>query len=245
MIFVSEAYSAEKRGLNILFIGNSYTFYNNMPSLLEKISKSDKTSLYSIKTKAITKGGAKLINFGQSEGVLSVILGEKWDYVVLQDCSYCTIQNTSIKGFFDAVKNLSGFIKENGAYPILYSTWGRKDGSDYYSKSDIFRGNYDGMQEVVTRNYQKAAVRNEISVVHIGELWRQVLAQNINFDLYTADASHPSIYGSYLTALGFYSFITQKTPMNSSYRPLKISKKDATFLKESVLYNFKQNGIIK
>ena len=42
--------------MNILFIGNSYTYYNNMPKMLEALAKENGKKLC---VNAVTKGGRK------------------------------------------------------------------------------------------------------------------------------------------------------------------------------------------
>ena len=43
--------------MNILFIGNSYTYYNDMPNILEALAKENGKDL---SADAVTKGGRKL-----------------------------------------------------------------------------------------------------------------------------------------------------------------------------------------
>jgi PKD repeat protein len=68
------------------------------------------------------------------------------------------------------------------------------------------------------------------SVVPVGVAWKNVRAQYPTIELYNADESHPSIYGTYLAACVFYSSIFHKAATGASFITTGISTTDATSL---------------
>ena len=67
-----------------LFIGNSYTAFNNLPNLVANLADSSGDSL--IYT-AHTPGGAQLWQHASNNTVLNYLAQGDWDYVVMQEQS--------------------------------------------------------------------------------------------------------------------------------------------------------------
>ena len=121
---------------NILFIGNSYTYYNSMPETI--FSNIVKYSKYKANVESVTKGGWYLKGHADANDEMGAkvekkLAEKKWDYVVIQEQSTCPIENPA--KFYDAVRAITAKIRANGATPILYCTWGRKAGHSYLSTS--------------------------------------------------------------------------------------------------------------
>lgn len=67
---------------DVLFLGNSYTFYNNMPNLVSQIAFSLEDTLNPTSN---TPGGWRLENHAeQNSSSLQLLNQQKWDYVVIQ-----------------------------------------------------------------------------------------------------------------------------------------------------------------
>ena len=61
-------HAAAKRPLRVLFIGNSYTYFNNLLLILEQLLASAKTP---IQTRMVTAGGATYMTTGKGGGTKS------------------------------------------------------------------------------------------------------------------------------------------------------------------------------
>ena len=75
--------------IKVLFIGNSYTYVENMPDLFRQIADS---AGYKVKTQMFAPGGVSVGDISQGTQahmnnplVYENIRSDKWDYVVLQD----------------------------------------------------------------------------------------------------------------------------------------------------------------
>ena len=72
-------FSQQKK--EVLFIGNSYTFVNDLPTLVEQIALTFGDTLIHDSS---TPGGATFSMHSTNSATLSKISQEPWDYVVLQ-----------------------------------------------------------------------------------------------------------------------------------------------------------------
>jgi hypothetical protein len=66
---------------SVLFIGNSYTYYNTMPETLKDIALSAGDTLY---VESITKGGARFSTHANNPEVYQKLRSRNWDYVIIQ-----------------------------------------------------------------------------------------------------------------------------------------------------------------
>ena len=133
------------KNYRILFIGNSYTYYNDMPTKIFG-SFAEKAG-FAVVVKSITKGGYTLAQFANPDDAYGAQVEEAltkdatYDFVILQEQS---VRPASSKAneFYATVRNLAARIRATGATPILYSTWGRKAGS---TTLDTYGFTYESM----------------------------------------------------------------------------------------------------
>ena len=196
-LFVSVCFSQTKKDtLRVLFVGNSYTFTENLPQIVSLLSDSTHTKLI---TKKSVVGGATLREHWYSERGLKsreLIAKGGYDVVVLQENSMGTINfpDSTLK----YIKLFSDLIKSKGAKPCLYVTWARKRVPQY--------------QDQITKIYLQAATENKIAFVPAGPAWE--LARNIRPDvpLHGPDEHHQSSLGTFLNACIFTAVLTGEIP---------------------------------
>ncbi len=182
--------------MNILFVGNSYTYVSNIPHIVSIISDSTQTKLI---TSQSTAPAARLSNHWNGERGLKtkdIIKNGNFDIVVLQEQSMGIIEQTD--SFLIYSKKFSDFIKEHGARPYFYSTWARQKVPQF--------------QETITKVYTQAALENEGGIVNVGEAW--ALAQKLrpDIELFLPDGSHPSPLGAFLAACVFVGTFSLELP---------------------------------
>jgi hypothetical protein len=215
----------------VLFIGNSYTYYNNLPSLVSNIALSFGDT---VNTESSTPGGASLFGHTNNSSTLSKINQQPWDYVVLQEQS----QKPSLSPSFvssnvypyatqlvDAI-----YLNNSCTEPLFYMTWGRKNGDASNCTAYPPVCTYLGMQQRLRESYLEMGVTNSASVSPVGEAWKNFMEIDSITDLYTADESHPSIYGSYLAACTFYASLFRKSPIGSTFIPNPIDTTTANLI---------------
>ena len=202
--------------MKVLFVGNSYTYYHEMPTA---IFKSMAESLgEEISVTAITSGGYTLASFCKPSDPHGAQLAEalcgttRYDCVILQEQSLRpAFKNPS--SFFDAVRDLTARIRRIGAEPILYATWGRKTGC---STLDTYRWTNESMTWKLAASYQAIGEELKIRVAHVGLAFHDVYTNHPEIDLYREDFSHPSYAGSFLAAATLIATIFCRTP--AAYR---------------------------
>lgn len=203
----------QKDTLRVLFVGNSYTYYEDMPKMVATISNNTKTKLV---TEMSTLGGARLRQHWLNLRTLKTkqrIKEGKFDIVVLQGHSMVAIKKPDSLRKYS--KLFSDFIRKSGAKPYFYLTWAR--------------GYAPKQQEQITKVYTEIADSNDAVLVPVGEAWASVRKSRPNIELYDPDESHPSRLGAYLTAHMFVVSILNEVPSSNT----SIDSKDLLFLKET------------
>jgi hypothetical protein len=192
--------------LRVLFVGNSYTYFNNLPYLLEALARSEKGSR-PVQTRMVVRGGATLQDLWEKGDARKAIGEGPWDYVVLQDQSTlgtCLVEGVAKVGDPQYLWRFAGLfdrdIKKAGAAPVFYLTWAR-------------RGTPDREQAALNYAYGKIARDLGDRVAPVGVVWQRVRRANPKLELYLQDRSHPTGAGSYAAACVLYATLCGKSPV--------------------------------
>ena len=220
------------RTYSILFIGNSYTYYNDMPTdIFEKFAEA---AGYKVEVTAITKGAHKLYQFADPTDeygakVEKALTGtKKYDFVILQEQSIRPASENA-PDFYASVRNLSERIRATGATPVLYSTWGYKTGNANLNKYSLTN---ESMTWKMAASYQAIGDELSIPVVHVGLAFYDVYTGDSGIELYDSDKSHPSYKGSYLVAATLFAGIFDADPTVVAYKG-SLTSADADILREA------------
>ncbi len=210
---------AQKDSLKILFVGNSYTFFENLPQIVSGISDQTKTKLI---TKKSTAGGARLSEHWNGKKGLrtkEVIKNGNYDIVILQEHSLGTIDEPdSIRKYG---KLFCDLIRENKATPYFYLTWAREKTPQ--------------TQETINQVYTDVAAQNKAIVVPVGKAWALARQLRPDIKLYTSDGSHPCALGTFLTACVFVASISNEIPdkLPTTYMTTDITGESVILMKVS------------
>lgn len=219
--------------LRVLFIGNSYTYVNDLPTLIGNMAAASGDYLI---TASSTPGGNSLQQHSTNPTTLSLIAQGNWDYVVLQEQSQIpSFPDGQVDFmFFPYAKKLDSTIKATNtcAKTVFYMTWGRKNGDAGNCASFPPVCTYIGMDSLLQLRYTIAADSNNALLSPVAKVWRKLRTNNPSIELYSADESHPSINGSFAAACSFYSIFFKKNPALVSYNA-GIPLADATIIKNT------------
>ena len=142
---------------------------------------------------------------------------------------------------YPAVRLLDGDIRQAGAKPVLYMTWGRKNGFP-----EVGFSNFSSMQEQLTFGYLNIAHELGIRVAPVGVAWETAHERKPSLELWQGDGSHPTLAGTYLAACVFYAVLYQESPEELKYK-VGLSRETARFLQslaaETVLGHLKRWNI--
>lgn len=178
------AQPAPAKPLRLLFIGNSLTFWTDIPGRLAKLARgmgkdvvidSAAFPAYSLEdhwndgraTAAIRKGG--------------------WDIVILQQGT--SAHDEGREQLLQYSRKYAALIREAGAKPAIYMVWPLVDRPRDFPAA--------------IQSYRLAAQATDALLIPVGEAWMRVLSKDKRVKLY-GDAIHPSSLGSDLIVLTIY-----------------------------------------
>ncbi len=196
----------------ILFIGNSYTYVNDLPGMFGELAMAGG---HAVETGMAAQGGWTLADHQISPETLALLNSSKWDYVVLQEQSQIpSVEQSRTATMYPAARSLVDSIRKTGAEPIFFLTWAHQNGWPEYGMQ-----NYMVMQTEIDQGYLGIANEMIVPVAPVGYAWSAVNAQDPSLALWQADGSHPSGEGTYLAACVFYAVIFRDTPEGLSFHP--------------------------
>ncbi len=81
------AVRSREQGLRVLFIGNSFTYFNSMPTMVEQLAEENPRTPRKVLAVQYAPGGSHLANAAQDPALLRLITSVHWNIVVLQEQS--------------------------------------------------------------------------------------------------------------------------------------------------------------
>ncbi len=195
--------------MRVLFVGNSYTFYNEMPTIFQNLVEENGVE---IQVDSVTKGGRQLASNFNPENEEAKLLRQ---YLSQNHYDVCFLQEQSVKPvlqpelFVQSVKDTFDLLRPSCSRVILYETWGRKEGSTKLEKLGMTSGD---MTLHLARAYQKAADAIGSVCSRVGLAFRRVSDSHSEIELFQPDLSHPSYEGSCLAAICHYKTVFGSLP---------------------------------
>ncbi len=178
--------------LRVLFLGNSYTYFNNAPEIFAVLARGALPDRQ-VEIQTVAIPGATLVSLWERSDARRVLRSSKWDYVVLQDQSQLgdglrdgkfVVNSPTLLHW--GVRLFDAEVKRAGARTVLLLTWSRL--SEPHQQGDL--------------DYAYDSIARELGAIlapvgPAGQLARQ---RSPGLELYAKDGSHPSPAGSYLVA---------------------------------------------
>ncbi len=176
----------------VLFLGNSFTYYNDLPDMVEKLSGG------ALICHSITRGGAFLNAYKTESDELSLRLSallseNKYDIAVLQEQSLNAIAD--IKDYLSSIKHIASCLGDTEI--VIYGTWSYADGSDILCRAGL---TYSGMTESLAEAADTAARLVGGMAAQVGYAFADTVKSHPEIELYDPDGLHPSYDGSLLAA---------------------------------------------
>ncbi len=192
--------------LRVLFIGNSYTAYNDLPGRFEALMLAGG---HAVDVERSVQGAWSLSTHLMHDGTLDKIAGADWDYVILQEQS--VVSHPEL-GMYPAVRQLDEKIRGVGGETIVFMSWGRREGLPAAGYPD-----YASIQAQIATNCHTIADELELTVAPVGVAWQNVLALDPHPDLWDPDGTHPSLEGTYLAACVLFTVVSGGSPEGVDY----------------------------
>jgi hypothetical protein len=179
---------------NVLFVGNSLTYTNDLPATLVALAALSGDTVYAA---SATAANVALIDHlkGATNAVQQIQLGG-WQYVILQQgptpAGICRDSLVLWTQMFDTL------IRRAGARTAVLMVW-------------PYQGPLSWFDEILA-SFATAASVSHGYLFPAGEAWYLALSADPSLPLYSADGFHPSPMGTYLAALEIYERVTGRDP---------------------------------
>jgi hypothetical protein len=211
----------------VLIIGNSRTYYHDMPSMLRQMADSDHArERYDVVARAVPAG---TLEWSWKDPATQQLLKEHWREVIIQAESNAQSRDDAEQRFFDYGKRLISEVENNGAEPVVIVNW-------VYGE-DLFKSNTPGMRSwlynKIQRDYVYLSQETGAHLVNVGRVWEFVRAASPDLPLYE-DGNHPTVQGSYLSALMLYTYLSGRDGLGVTYVPADMSVEQAAAIKRVV-----------
>lgn len=202
----------------VYFVGNSYTYYNNMPIMFRDFAAAmGDTVIYGMSA----PGGYTFQQHCTDATTLAGISSQSWDIVVLQEQS----QRPSFPpaqvatDVYPYARRLDSIIHANDTctQTMFMMTWGRRNGDAMNCGFYPVVCTYAGMQGRLRESYLQMTQDNNAVVAPMGAAWKIVIDSFPSIDLYVTDSSHPSLAGSYLQACVMYASVFHSPASGCTY----------------------------
>jgi len=181
-------------GARVLFIGNSLTEWNGLPTMVRTLARQAGEPL---SVDAVTFGGFSLEDHWNEGSARRAIARGGWRYVVLQQGPSSLPE--SRENLLLWAGRFNQEIRRAGARPALYSVW-----------PDITRTSFF---DDVSESYRQAAASTDGLLLPAGEAWRAAWRREPGLGLYASDDFHPSARGTYLAALVICAQVLGRSPV--------------------------------
>jgi len=168
---------SKKTEVNILFIGNSLTYTNNLPLLVKKQAKQHGIT---VNTKTVAKPNYAISDHWHEAEVQKLIASKNYHFVIIQQGPSSQLDGRQL--LIDYGKKYSALCKNNNAKLVYFMVW------PPINHPERFEG--------VINNHRYAAKINNAILCPVGEVWKKHFNATNKYDYYSADGFHPSRKGS-------------------------------------------------
>ena len=231
-------YSQETK--RVLFIGNSYTYYNDMPDMVVQAAASAGDILIQDDNAV---ADASFSTHATKGATIAKIMQGNWDYVALQEAGRSPGRDEQffMQNVYPYASDLNDLIEEYNpcGETLFYMNWGERNGVPGECASWPPFCSYETMDDLLRERILILTEDFEAETSPVGAVWRYIRENHPNIDLYAPDGWHPSLAGSYAAAISFYTSIFRKDPNLVTYNST-LSSSEANAIRaavETVVYN--------
>lgn len=176
--------------MKVLFLGNSHTFFNDMPELFARFA--EKTTGEKPEVVMLAYPGRDL-DWHRKEyfAMRFNLMHGGYDYCIIQQAAhpYPPIESTLKTG-----AEIIDLCHRCGVKPVVYMTWAEK--------------RFPENQQKMIDTCEKLASENNALLAPIGSVWQSVLQSRPDIELYHTDGEHAGPYGDFLIASVFCKLLT-------------------------------------
>jgi hypothetical protein len=179
----------------VLFVGNSLTYWNEMPFMVQALA--DASAPGTMQVRVVAFPDFNLEDHVARGDAMKAIRRGGWHVVILQQGPSTLSPNRA--QLRASARAFAAEIMKVGARPALFAVWPSRSRMQ----------DFDAAHE----SYALAATDVSGMLLPVGEAWRAAWRRDENMPLYSSDGLHPSVEGSYLAALVIAGRLTGRSPV--------------------------------
>lgn len=179
ILFITFSFCADtdgQSGTKILFVGNSLTYTNDLPSLVTKYAK---TKGYTVQTTMLAYPNYALEDHWNDGQLQKMIAKEKYDFVIVQQGPSSQADGRAM--LLNDGKRIKALCDKNNSKLVFFMVWP--------AKANLH------MMDGVIKNYTDAATETSSLLCPVGKVWKEKFATG-DYSYYGPDDFHPSLAGS-------------------------------------------------
>ena len=174
--------------LSIAWVGNSFVYFNDLPSMLATLLLCAKPFPgTTVEYDSVAPGGQRFAGHADDTAVAGMLRRRAWDVVVLQD-------NSGVPGGYDsgrfaesayALTDRLAPLTRDSLVCLLYGTWGHRFGSVYAEQQAAYP-DYKTMQKLTTHGidqYKRLLDRTQscgtVGVAPVGDAWERIYDEDV------------------------------------------------------------------
>jgi hypothetical protein len=213
--------------LRVLFVGNSHTYFNDMPKMIAQLAEAAHERPLAVEM--ITVDAAHLRDHVARGEAAAKMRDGGFHVLVLQEQQQVpSFESSHRKNVMDgAAQVLAISAQSAGMKTFLSMTWARKGGDPSNVPGDTFAA----MHERSVRGHVECAQSIGAKLVPASIAWKRALELRPTLELWRPDGSHPTVAGSYLAACVLYRALYERSPAGNAFTA-GLPATDAAFLQE-------------
>ncbi len=181
--------------MNVLFVGNSHSFFNDMVHTFARLWQAGTGELIH-PILLCHPGMGFTYHMKEYFEVRYDLLYGGFDYAVFQQKAHPFAGSDEE---FKAGVRLAELSRKGGVQPVFSLIWAEKRAPEHQAEMDEF--------------HRRLCRETGALLSPVGSAWQALLAKESDFPLYFADGEHASVYGDYLIALTHYRLLSGRTAL--------------------------------
>lgn len=171
----------QQKQLRVLFVGNSLTYYNDLPSMVGRAAKEHGLE---VQTEMVAKPNFALEDHWNDGQLQRKLDKGTFDWIVLQQGPSSQPEGLQmLLKYGGKVKNM---CKHANCQVAFFMVWPSRQ---HYASFPM-----------VIANYRNAATTLDVLLFPVGEEWKEYQEKTADFSYYAQDGFHPSTKGSQIAA---------------------------------------------
>ncbi len=201
---------------NLLFLGNSFTYWNGGLENDVKDLAASATPPRELQADSYVVGGATSKILYKTNMAHSMISDGGYDVVILQG-DIPELTEHSVEPFLEHARLFDQEIKDAGSDTVIFMAWPYE------------RLNWVTLEEIV-QAHREISAELGAPVAPVGVAFDRAMAERPELDMLSYDKEHESIHGTYLAANVIYATLFGESPEGFTYMPAGVSEEEAAFL---------------